>query len=331
MVEGSQLVSYHLSLMTGIIQSTSFLLIVFSVWFVYSVKSSQFVISSFAWPQNSFLFTLTCLPRSHQIGYLLFTHGFIHLPVWAYALVTSLVAFKQGNLLIGIFLLSFNFLLCFTMSVISVFQLNNPSSLYRSPLFHIQFPKKKTLTWFYLSFIMNDLKLITMVTKLFSYLAVVGFFQIPLDHYENRIPFMGFLLGLTAHAILIFEIRKWEDSYLTFTKNLPLSSIKRYLVLALVYTLLIIPEIFLMIVNKVHVVDLFAVIIFGMAYLLFIHSSLYHLNMNMDRYIQFISITFLISFTLILFTLSWFLVFIYATVSISWYKKYFYSFESLRL
>ena len=331
MVEGSQLVNYHLALMTGIVQSTVFLLLVFCVWLSYSIKSSQFVLTTLARPENSFLFTTASLPRSQQIGYLLLIHSFIHFPVWVYAILTSFVAFKLGSILIGIAILAFNLLLCLIASIVSFKKLNNPTSFHSSLLLRIRFPVKKTLSWFYVAFIANDLKMILVITKLFSYFAVFGFFQIPLDHYETRIPFMGLLIGLTAHAILIFEIRKWEDSYLSFTKNLPIPITNRYLILTFVYALLITPELFLMVTNKVHLLDIIGLIFFGVGFLLFLHSMLYRLSMNMDRYIQYLLITFLLSFALILFTLSWLLIFIYVAVSILWYKKYYYTFESLRL
>jgi uncharacterized membrane protein YidH (DUF202 family) len=160
---------------------------------------------------------------------------------------------------------------------------------------------------------------------------LLGFFQIPLDHYENRIALMGLLIGITAHAVLIFEIRKWEDSYMSFTKNLPLTVAKRYIVLAFVYLVLIAPELFLLIMNKVHLLDLIGTIVFGVGLLLFLQSLLYRLSMDMDKYIQYVLIVFLLSFALLLFKLYLILVLIYLIVSFQWYKKYFYTYESFRL
>ena len=331
MVEGSQLINYHVSLMTGIIQSTAFLLIVFCSWILYIVKAIHFVTSTLGKPQNLFLFVLTSLSPTKQFLCLFLAHSLVHIPVGLYSIATVLVAFKQGHPLIGVLIIGFNIMLCSLASLVSVYMLNNPSSFYISPFIKIKFPKRKTLIWFYFSFILNDVKLIFLVTKVFSYFVLLGFFQIPLDHYENRIALMGLLIGITAHAVLIFEIRKWEDSYMSFTKNLPLTVAKRYIVLAFVYLVLIAPELFLLIMNKVHLLDLIGTIVFGVGLLLFLQSLLYRLSMDMDKYIQYVLIVFLLSFALLLFKLYLILVLIYLIVSFQWYKKYFYTYESFRL
>ncbi len=331
MVEGSQLINYHVSLITGIIQSTAFLLIVFCVWILYTAKGVQFVISTLGKPQNSFLYTITSLTRIKQFSYLFLTHTLVHIPVGLYSLAIVWVALKQGQPMIAMIILVFNFLLCLLASLVSVYKLNNPSSFHISFFAKIKFPRKKTLTWFYFTYILNDAKLTFTITKLFSYFALFGFFQIPLDHYENRIPLMGLLIGAASHAVLIFEIRKWEDSYLSFTKNLPLSFAKRYFTIAIVYLVLLVPELLLMIVNHVHMTDLIGVIMFGVGFLLFLHSLLYHLNMDMDKYIQYVLIVFLLSFAMLLFKLYFILILVYLIISFQWYKRYLYSFESLRL
>jgi len=331
MVEGSQLVYYHLSLMTGIVQSTTFLGLVLLLWLTYAVKSSQFVVAQLAKPQNAFLFTLAAMPRTRQMVNLFATHVLIHLPVWLYAAATSLVAINQGRPAIALLILAFNIFICLAMSWVSDLKLNHPTSFSISFFSSIKLPFRKPLFWFYLGFIMNDVLLILMMTKLFSYFILFGFFQIPLDHYENRIPFMGFLVGMVAHAVLVFEVRKWEDNYLSFARNLPIKLSHRYFVLALVYMLLVTPEILLLITYRVHLFDSVLTVAFGVSLLLFFHALLYHLKMDMDRYIQYVLITFLLSFALILFKLSWLLILIYSVVSFSRYRKYFYSFEAMKL
>jgi len=331
MVEGSQLVYYHLSLMTGIVQSTAFLLLVLAIWFVYAVKSSQFVVTQLAKPQNAFLNTLTAVPRATQLGNLLVAHLLIHLPVWLYATATSFVAISQGKPAIGISILAYNLLLCLAVSFVSIRKLNHPTSFNISLFSRIKLPFKKPVFWFYLGYIFNDAMLTFIVTKLFSYLALFGFLQIPLDHYENRVPMMGFLVGVAAHAVLIYEIRKWEDNYLSFFKNLPIKMSTRFFALAAMYTLLVTSEIFLLITSHVHLLDIVRTAALGIGLLLFFHTVLYRLRMNMDRYIQYLLITFLLSFALILFELSGLLTLIYFAFSFHWYKRYFYSFEAMKL
>jgi hypothetical protein len=331
MVEGSQLISYHLALMTGIVQSSTFLMLVLLLWMVYAVKSGLFVNAQLAKPQNAFLYALTALPRGGQFVNLLAAHLLIHLPVWLYAMATSLVAMKQGRPAIGLLIFAFNIFICLIMSWVSVQRLNNPASFKVSFVSRVNFPFRKPMFFFYLGFILNDARLMLVVTKLFSYFTLFGFFQIAIDHYEIRIPLIGFLVGLVAHAVLIYEMRGWEDNYLSFARNLPIKLSGRYASLALVYALLVTPEIFLLANNHVLPSDMVAMVAFAVGLILFFHSALYTLNMHMDRYIQFVLITFLLSFALILFKLFWLLITIYFVISFLRFKKYFYSFEAMRL
>jgi hypothetical protein len=169
MVEGSQLVNYHLSLITGIIQSTAFLIAVLCVWVIYGIKSLQFISSQITKPQNAFLYVLGSLPRSSQQLLLFFIHLFVHAPVLLYVTAIAGVAFHLNKWLIGFEVIVFNLLLCFALSLFSWQKINNPISLKYSKV--LKSPKflRKHLAWFYGAFLFNDLKIMIAVTKLFSY------------------------------------------------------------------------------------------------------------------------------------------------------------------
>ncbi len=66
-VESSQLVSYHLSLIAGIIESTVFLAVVCTGWLIYMAKCLQFVLSRLDLPENEFLFRLGMMDRTESI------------------------------------------------------------------------------------------------------------------------------------------------------------------------------------------------------------------------------------------------------------------------
>ena len=331
MVEGSQLLNYHLSLIIGVINSTLFYLGVLAVWLLYGIKSLQFVTSQLAKPEHSFFYALASLPPATQVLLFFIVHLLIQQPVWIYALAIVGVAFAQHNWFIGTEILVFNITLCFLLSIITVYKLNNPSSNAYTSFLKTPSFLKQSLAWFYGAFILNELKIILLVTKLFSYFALYGFLQIRVDHYENRIALMGLLVGLAANSVLIFELRKWEDSYLLFIKNLPLTSVKRYLTMATVFALLLLPELFLLITHNIQFMDILGNLLFSISFQLLLFALVHHLKMDMDKYIQYLLIIFLGSFGLILFKL-------YIPVTIAslfcsyfLYQKYFYTYEAQRL
>ena len=96
------------------------------------------------------------------------------------------------------------------------------------------------------------MKTMLAITKAFSVFSIIGFLQIPGDGYDVRIPLLGFLFGLAGHTVIIFEFRRFEDQYLFFTRNLPLSIFRRFANVAIVYVIILVPELALLLVNHVH-------------------------------------------------------------------------------
>ncbi|MEQ8424392.1 MAG: hypothetical protein RIA63_06760, partial [Cyclobacteriaceae bacterium] len=84
-VEGSQIISYHLSLIAGMLGSGVFMAVVFGVWLAYSVKCIQFVHEVLDHPKNGFLFLLRGLNKRKQFQYFLWVIFLLFLPVTVYS------------------------------------------------------------------------------------------------------------------------------------------------------------------------------------------------------------------------------------------------------
>jgi hypothetical protein len=94
-VNGSQLIGYHYSLIQGMIQSTVFLACVIFIWLLYSFKCINYITKQLGDPKQQFLFVLNILSPAKQFWLMLFVHLMVYLPILAYALIVVTVAAKQ--------------------------------------------------------------------------------------------------------------------------------------------------------------------------------------------------------------------------------------------
>ena len=172
------------------------------------------------------------------------------------------------------------------------------------------------------------------MTKVLSVLALVGFFQIAPDGYDVRIGLLGFLFSLASHSVIVFEFRRFEDQYLLFTRNVPLTLTKRFFTLAVVYGVLLLPEAALMVVNHLHVTDVLMIVLFGVGFLIFLHTAQYGLSLikgpDMDKHLLRLLGLFLISFLLVLMRIYWIEGIALWIIAGYLYHRNFYRFEGVR-
>ncbi|MBA2407935.1 MAG: hypothetical protein H0V65_08095, partial [Chitinophagales bacterium] len=305
-VQGQQLLSYHLTLINAMLSSMLFMSVVCLIWTLYALKCIQFVLKTFSEPQHQFLYVFAALTRAQQFNTLFAAQLTIYLPVLIYSIIVVLVAFAGGNIYAGMFVLSYNLLLCLLSTSLYQRKLNNPDPEVRFFLDRFfQFQFKRPYALFFIAQLLNEMKVIFVVTKFFSAIIIIAFLKgFFIDTYDSRVVMLGFLAGLVAHCVLVFEFRKFEESYLSFYRNLPLSLFKRYLTYLTVYALILVPEWIIFIAGipeTVYPLDATWLPCFGIGFLLFLHCLLYKRGMDMDRYMPWVFAVTAVLFFLILY------------------------------
>ncbi len=327
-VESNQLVSYHHALMFAVLTSPIFLLGVMGVWILYSAKYLQLVLSELSEPHNQFLKDYSRLWQPQQFWPMLFSIFIMDQPVLIYS------AFIVG---VGIASqLYWSTLAVFVFHTVKLvgsvwIVLNRINSLHERKsvmlLPAIRWPWRKYFPFFYVGHFTNQLPLALLFTKAFSLFAIIGFLQITTDHYDNRTALMGLLFGLMAHSVIIFESRRLEETYLTFARGLPISTVKRLGYLCLFYSLLLLPELLLLVVNKLIWYDVLLIGIFATSYLLHQHTRLYRHPFNIDKHTTYTFGLFLVSFMLVLFKLFWLEAAVLSWLTFYHYQRDYYNFE----
>ena len=95
-VESNQVISYHRSLIYGVLTSPVFLMGVMGVWILYSAKYLQLVLSELAEPHNQFLKDYSRLGKSHQFWTMLLSIIMMDQPVLLYSVfIVGVGTFSQ--------------------------------------------------------------------------------------------------------------------------------------------------------------------------------------------------------------------------------------------
>jgi hypothetical protein len=328
-VESNQLISYHRSLIYGVLGSPIFLLGVMGVWVLYTLKYLQLILTELSESQNLFLIDYSRLSRKEQFWPMLLSVILIYQPVLVYSAFIVLVGISTKQFLPTVEVILFHI---GTLSISTLVILRRINSLHERKQWAIfpslRWPWKKPFPVFYLNHLTHQLPLGLLFTKAFSLFAIVGFLQISTDHYENRTALMGLLFGLMAHSVIIFEWRRMEEQYLLFVKGLPILLAQRFLYLSIAYGIILLPELMLLAVNKIAPIDLVFIFIFAVGYLVYQHARLYQHSLNMDKHTTHTFGLFLISFMLVLFKLYTLEAVALVLIGFYLFRKNYYHFEA---
>jgi hypothetical protein len=329
-VESNQLISYHRSLIYGVLGSPIFLLGVMGVWILYALKYLQLILSELSEQQNQFLINYSRLTKAEQFWPMLFSVTLIYQPVLVYSAFIVSVGIITKQFLPTIEVIVFHVGILIVSTLVILKRINSLLERKQGTSFPmLKWPWKKSFPLFYLNHLTHQLPLGLLFTKAFSLFAIIGFLQITTDQYENRTALMGLLFGLMAHSVIIFEWRRLEEQYLVFAKGLPISLVQRFLYLYIAYGIIVLPELVLLAVNKIAPIDLVFIFIFAVGYLVYQHTRLYQHALNMDKHTTHTFGLFLISFMLVLFKIYWVEAVALLAVGFYQYNKSFYESEAV--
>jgi len=317
LVEPGQLISYHISLMLAYITSPVMMAVVFAVWLLYTFKGWHYVAGQLFAVQQQFLFySTTSFSKSKQLGSWFWVQATINLPVLAYAGVSCGVAIKHHYYLSAFVILLYLFVITACSAWFYVGLVNRLiDGSKQSVLITLTRNWQKPYFSLYVYHVFDQLKLTYLITKLLSYLIINGVFLLFADvSHDIRVAGIAILAIAMAHAIVIFEERKFEETYLIFSRNLPYSRFRLFYSIACVYLLLLLPEGIWLFTRfaPFMAAGLFA---FGISVILLYHSFLYGLGLNMDKYMQWVPGMFVLIFWLIMFKLIWFLIPVIASIA----------------
>jgi hypothetical protein len=216
---------------------------VFVAWLVYTYKSWEYVKRQLQLESNLFIFySVTSFSRRKQFQSWAIVQTVILLPAIGYGLVSFIIGFIFGHYLAPFIVLGYICVLILVSAAIYMRLVNQPAEVTSSYVLRIARYPAKSLFALFLFHIADQQKMTYLVTKvitLLSICSVVYFFD---DVTDLRAAGIVMLLVGLAHAVLVFQEFRFDQVYLSFVRNFPVSRSGLYAGIIRLYTLLLLPE-----------------------------------------------------------------------------------------
>jgi len=328
MVEPSQLLNYHITLMLAFISSPLMMAVVFAVWLLYTFKCWHHVAGQvFALHQQFLFYSSTSYPKTKQFSSWFILQASVSLPVLLYAGISMGVAVKHHFFIQAIVILAY---LVVITSVSAWFYMRLINRLIdgstQSLVLKLTRSWKKPYFSLYIYHVFNSLKLKYMITKGLSYLIITGVFLMFADvSHDLRVAGIALLAIAVSHSVLIFDERQFEDTFLIFSRNLPISRFRLFVSFLGVYFVLLLPEAIWLYLRFSPVMAT-GLLAFGLSLTLVFHSLLYKLGLDMEKYMTWVLGLFMVLFWVVMFKLMWILVILNLTGAyVIFYMNYYNS------
>lgn len=309
-VPGNMLISYHESLMTAMCSSPAMLMMVIGGWLLYIFKSWHYVSVQLLAPEKQFLFySSNALNSKEQLISWCYMQAIILSPIIIYALMAISVGVAHYYYVLPAIILLFLAGMVWCSALIYTRIINRLVDGGRQS-FMLKLSRKWRKPYFslYIYHVFDKLKVQYFITKGLSWLIITGVFYLFADVKSDiRVAGIAILAVITAHVVLIFEARRFEETRLSFSRNLPYSRLGLFLNFGGVYFFLLLPECVWLFsrFNPFMAVEL---LLAGLSIAMLFHSLLYWFGLNMDKYIQWMLGLFIVLFWVIMFHLLWALI-----------------------
>jgi hypothetical protein len=296
-----ELAFYRFIIVRTFISSPLITLIMLLFWLLYAIKSWRYVIRQLSIPNYQFLFySTTSLSKPQQLLSWFCVQSVIFLPLigyWVFAMVFGIIF--HHYLLPGIILL-YILLLTFISAILYTYSLNRlVDGAKQSYILQLMKNWRKPYFSLFIYHVFDRVKLGYLLAQILSILSIT--LASSLDVQQNvRLAGMVILLVVTAHSFVIYQNHHFEETRLSFSRNLPFSRIKRFANLAYVYLILLLPE-YIWLFSSFDVLTAIKSLLLSLSIALLFHSLLYWSGHQMNIYLRCVFFLFFIFFLLILF------------------------------
>ena len=273
---------------------------------VYAYKAFQYVAAELSLEKHFFLsYCLTSLTKAEQLKGWLIVYLKILLPVVIFVIYTLIVGFIFSVVLVPILLCVFIFLMILVCSLLTVRITNSARD---KALDNWVFPLGrfyKPLWLLYVYQVAYGTKLMFVVSKLLSFMLLWAVPKLILGGQDDdRILLLTSATIVMTHAILLFQERRFSESFLSFSLNFPLNITSRFFGPLINYGILLLPELLWMLSSFSLMLALGSILFIFSAISLF--RSILHLPaLTTKAYLSIIFALFFLYYVLIMFGFGW--------------------------
>jgi hypothetical protein len=326
LVEPGQWFNYEKTLILAFVSSPIFMLVVFIVWLLYTVKAIHYVSGQIAAVNQQFLFySSNALSRGKQFKSWLGTQIVILLPIIIYGLLAVFAGLVYHYYLSALVILLYMALLIAGSAAFYVRQVNLlVDGSKQSFILKISAGWHKPFFSLFIYHVFDKLKVNYLVTKVLSWIIITAVFYLFADvSTDLRIAGIAMLGIITAHVVIIYQQHSFEQTYLSFARNMPYSYIERFLNFAGVYFVLLLPEC-IWLFTRFNPVTAMELTLLGLSIMLLFHCLIYNIGLSMDKYLQWVIALFVFLFWVVMFKIVWVLILLNVVVAyVLFYRKYY--------
>jgi len=329
-VESTQIVFYHQSLIYGMLSSGIFLVVVFVIWLLYQLKSLHFLLKNLGDDAYSFLSHVTLLPAAQSFLYFLLISFITFLPVFFYTLAIYAIGIQQAFYEV----LALVFVFQLALWLMNAWMLNHSirqrhiASRVAVPT--LALPYQQTQTGIYAGYLFKEEKSALLLSKIFS-LVLIYIVKETLEPGDDfRIVGITWLFALLSHTYLVQKLKTFEDHSLSWTRNLPIPVTKTFFSYLVLYSILMVPELLLLtgsIGRGLSLLQFTLLPIFSSTFLMAIHAYLLKPNRDPDQFLTYLFWLFLGCFMLVLSKLIWVTGVAMLLISFLLFRKRFFQYE----
>ncbi|SHG38106.1 hypothetical protein SAMN04488522_105286 [Pedobacter caeni] len=301
-VESSQLLSYHKTLMLLIYSSPLILALVFVCWALYALKCLFFVKKQLKTAAYQFVFLLGASARKVQFRLWLKLYALLFLPILLYLVPFVYVGLTNGSYVsvFAVFLYVPGLLLVLSGFM---FRIINYSHVPAKVYLKISLPQwsKPYWTWpFY--YLLKEQTLMLFASKVLSFALFNATMWVFADvSGDVRVSMIGILAAVLSHSMLLHALMKNEVDRLSFTRSLPITLASRLGQNLLVLLLLFVPELlFYVLKTDGQLLHMVYGLCFGLSGLMGLQIVLYWINLDQDQYLKWLLGFFFVSMFVVL-------------------------------
>jgi len=328
-VNGSNLLHYHISLVRAILDSFMLLGIVVAVWILYAGKALVFVRSQLMKEEMNFLLLFENFSLRKKRTELVFIQFLMMIPVLLYGVFMIGVALNDGKNVQALIVLYFLFMLLAVPAYLTELFFNRTQRGFEWLYWRWRFIEK--MEFVYVRYIFGDLNFGLAISKGLSLLLMFGLLTgFGIDNYDLRLPLLAMLVSAATHSMIVFNVQQFEVHDLEFVKQLPVSFFRRILPLIGTYFFMLLPE-FIVIIQVYllpgHLQDLPVILLFGTLWLTAVHAFCYFNDIDKERFPLIITAFLGLCFFLLLFNLQWYMIALFCGLIVIGMNRWYFLFE----
>ena len=286
-------IPYHLSIIHSEINSFFILAFAIICWFLYNLKCVSFFEMVIQKYKGSFFCELQAIKEKKLLVMIITCHVLVFLPVTVYASIVACIAWQQHKFIVAVVIILSILLMTLASSYHLKKMLVDLTSGSLSILPANLFDRRFILPYFLypLYYIIYEKKVSLFALKIFSFLLFYLVFTRLADNFDKD-TFINILILIGYfHSILLFNVHKFIEEKCSFTRNLPLTILKRMAVFFVPVCLLYLPEVFYLGINGtalLSIQDIIIMYVMLIAQLMLYISIIYVSNFQMKVYLRWI-------------------------------------------